>query len=531
MGQNTAPSQRLWITVGVGPLIAVLLMTAAARGQQLPIPQLALWESNMITYGQANCARLADPTIPFDQKLNPSTGHVYYDAERAFYQIADYTGNTAQWNSCAQIAEGIYRDQYVIPNNGDVYAGPYDPDPVVADTSGQGDWNFTTGLRMDYQRTADATSQYAVVLLSQNAAFARDSTPLAWTVTADLSREVAFAILSYINAEAVGQPPRQRRIDMVNQAYGHMKQWFVDFSWPGPWQQSPQTTIRLAPFMVGLTAHTLIRDWEQTHDSRLIPALRLAADWMWANAWIPRDASMWEDSRYRTAGAPDANLLIAPIYAFLYRQTGDTKYRDQGDQIFSGGVTGAWLGDGKHFDHNYWWSFDYVNWRTAGPVAPSPPAPPALPIANDGFESGTFSGGTGWSEPWTKSGDVSIRTSVDGPKEGKSHVRLRSSTGYLQRTVNLSGAQNVRLTFWAKVRSFESSDKALVRVSSDGVTFTTVKVFTSADGNNTYRYYDLDLTSFAMTATFSIAFDAEMSSTGDYWFIDNIQITGVRPPK
>jgi hypothetical protein len=32
-----------------------------------------------------------------------------------------------------------------------------------------------------------------------------------------------------------------------------------------------------------------------------------------------------------------------------------------------------------------------------------------------------------------------------------------------------------------------------------------------------------------MTATFTIAFDAEMSSTSDSWFIDNIQITGVRP--
>src|SRR5262249_26630248 len=66
-----------------------------------------------------------------------------------------------------------------------------------------------------------------------------------------------------------------------------------------------------------------------------------------------------------------------------------------------------------------------------------------LPIATDGFESGAFSGGTGWSGPWTKSGDVSIRTNVDGPQEGKSHVRLRQKTGYLQRQVNLAGAQNV----------------------------------------------------------------------------------------
>jgi hypothetical protein len=95
--------------------------------------------------------------------------------------------------------------------------------------------------------------------------------------------------------------------------------------------------------------------------------------------------------------------------------------------------------------------------------------------------------------------------------------------------VNLLSAQNVHLTFSAKVNSFESSDKALVKVSPDGVTFTTVKVFTSADSNNTYRYYDLDLTSFMMTTTSRIAFDAEMSSDVDYWFIDNIQVTGVRP--
>jgi len=190
------------------------------------------------------------------------------------------------------------------------------------------------------------------------------------------------------------------------------------------------------------------------------------------------------------------------------------------------GVGGISLSAGQHVlrvqaDQEY---FNFDALRITAQTNTTP-----LPIATDGFESGTFSGGTGWSGPWTNSGDVSIRTNVDGPEEGMSHVRLRRSTGYLQRTVNLSGAQNVHLTFWAKVRSFEGSDKALVKVSPGGVSFTTVKVFSSADSNNTYRYYDLDLSGFAMTDTFSIAFDAEMSSTNDYWFIDNIQITGVRP--
>src|SRR5207249_1428430 len=123
-----------------------------------------------------------------------------------------------------------------------------------------------------------------------------------------------------------------------------------------------------------------------------------------------------------------------------------------------------------------------------------------IAIATEGFESGTFSGGSGWSGPWTDSGDVSIRTNRDGPQESTSHVRLRQKTGHLQRQVDLSGARNVHFTFWAKVKSFESSDTALVKVSPAGVTFTTVKVFTRADNNNTYRYYDIDLASFTMTA-------------------------------
>src|SRR2546425_2218277 len=333
----------------LGPLSALVPPPAVALAQS--IPSLALWQSNMLTFGSQHC-------------VLGTLDQVYYDAERVYYQIADYTRDPS-WLTCSQLARTVYRDQYVLPNNGSI----------------PGYWNFTTGLRLDAQRTGDATSQNAVMLLSQNGAFAGDSTPLSWTASADASREVAYAILSYINAGILGQPLRQRRLNLVNQAYDHMAQWFVRFAWPGPWQQSPTETSRLAPFMVGLTAHTLIRDWEQTQDSRLLPALRLAADWMWANAWSPSAQALWYEFPDQTqpccvasAPAPDLNLLIAPIYAFLYRQTGDTKYRDEGDQIFASGVQSAFLGNGKQFDQNYWWSFDYVKWRAA-----SPPVADALP--------------------------------------------------------------------------------------------------------------------------------------------------------
>ena len=106
--------------------------------------------------------------------------------------------------------------------------------------------------------------------------------------------------------------------------------------------------------------------------------------------------------------------------------------------------------------------------------------------------------------------------------------RLRQRTGYLRRRVNLSGATSVQLTFWTKVKFFEGNDQALVKVSPDGVTFTTVKTFTSANSDNTYHYVDLDQSALPMTSNFQIAFDAQMSSTGDYWFLDKIEIIGVK---
>jgi hypothetical protein len=330
-------------------LMAMLVPVPSPAEGTVPIPALAQWQSNMVTVGAKLC-------VPASSIVGGSGADspVYYDAERVFYQIADYTGNPS-WNACAHNAQAIYRDRYVIPNKGAV----------------PGYWNFTRGLAMDYLRTGDRVSRDAVIVLAENAAIARDTTPPASTVSADLNREVAYAILSYLDAESVGAPRRRRLNLLVDQALGHIDQWFVTISWPGPWQKNPQTTSRLAPFMVGLTAEALIAYYEKTHDARIPPAIRLAMDWLWDHAWIPEAQAFWYEFPdqnqpcCRASGAaPDLNLLIAPAYAWLYQQTGDPTYRDRGDQVFAGGVRGAWLGDGKHFDQNYRWSFDYVRWRT-----------------------------------------------------------------------------------------------------------------------------------------------------------------------
>ncbi|HEY9421652.1 MAG TPA: hypothetical protein VIW92_09570 [Thermoanaerobaculia bacterium] len=329
-----------------------------AIGSMPAIPNLSDWQTNMTSYGEQVCNHLDTPGLTFDQRL----GWVYYDQIRVMYQIANYVPAFASyWNACAAKARGVYRDEYVLPNNGGV----------------PGYWNFTTGLRLDYERTGDAQSKNAALLLSQNGAFAGDSTPFSYLVDPSASRETAYAILAKLDAEKLGSATSPRLVPLVDLALGHLDQWFVSKTSScrqGGCPAEATGQYYIQPFMVGLTMRALIVYFEKTADPRIPPAVKTAADWLWTNAWISSSQAFWYENWVADPsqtfpaqpGAHDLNLLIAPAYAWLYRQTGDAVYQSRGDQIFSGGVLGATtLGNGKQFDQNYIWSFDYVKWRTA----------------------------------------------------------------------------------------------------------------------------------------------------------------------
>lgn len=296
----------------------------------------------MKQYGAVHCANLAQSSpLTEDERLTATQ----YDPEAVFYQIQDYTKDP-NWVVCATRAEVVYRDHYVLPNNGLI----------------PGYWNFTRGLALDYLKTGDTISQTAVVLISTNAAYAADYTPLSWTVDESMSREVAYAIHSYLDAESVGEAHRSRTEALVSQALGHIDQWFVS-----------QTAEYVRPFIFALTAHALIHYHEDTQDPRVLPALEIGAEWIWERCWLPSDESFAYTDRVVPSGgtepAPDLNLLIAPVYAWLWRQTGDPTHLERADKIFAGGVKGAWLVGAKQFNQNYRYSFDYIRWRSSPPVA------------------------------------------------------------------------------------------------------------------------------------------------------------------
>jgi hypothetical protein len=331
---------RIPTLIATGVLLSAALPVAARAADPAmpPIPELDRWQAQMIEYGEQHCRTLGDPAASADTKL----ASTYYDAERVYLQIAAYTGDTS-WNPCAALAERAYRDAYVSPNGGVV----------------PGYWNFSTGMRIDFERTGDRRSRDAVVLLSEGAAFARDGTPLEWTEGHETSREVAYAILSYLDAEDLGEARRTRRDALVRQAIGHVDQWF-----------GSRTATYVQPFMVGLTLEALIRVYEREPRLEILNAVRIATDALWEEAWIPEQESFFYISTDPTAGAPDLNLLIAPAYAWMWSLTHDPRALDRADQVFAGGVRRAWLGGAKHYNQSYRWSFDYVGWRSLPALAP-----------------------------------------------------------------------------------------------------------------------------------------------------------------
>lgn len=386
---RAAPRQRIlgWPVMRMRFLILLLLLLAVPSwaSEPVPIPELATWKADLLTFGERQCHYFREPGWEGGQ------GDTFYDGARVFYQAADYLGdsnfNGTPWVRCAELAAVKYATTQVTPN-------------------GAAPWNvFSTGLRLHFQRTEDSLSKQTVHIVATTG-FAADSTRTGglfnpdYGSTYDLAREIAYAIKAHLDDEALGAPHRARLDELVNHAIKHYDQWFVSKRA----QTNPIPGVGIQPFMVGLSMQALIAYYEKYPDPRIPPLIRLATDELYRLAWRPRDGGFY----YNGPGSgiePGLNLLIAPAYAWMYMTTGETIYRDRGDEIFKAGVhkthcaslvdaqcpegltQGGWLWSGKQFNQQYMWSFDYIKWRQRAeraapvptPVPPPTPAPEPVP--------------------------------------------------------------------------------------------------------------------------------------------------------
>ena len=315
------------------------------------IPEIANWESRMLSYGDKYISEVGGG-------IGWYQGAWFYDGTKVYYQIAAYTGDN-KWLAGAKNNIKTYRDNGVFKVKGRVVAFAL----------------FPHGLQIDYEKTKDAKSREAVILLAKNAPFSDNRTfDKLPKMTLNLSREVAYNINCWqvareLGEQGFGEDP------FINVGLRHMKQW-------GDWLKSPSQRFPVEldggktgyqPFMMALTAEALIRYAESKFASasrreEIFRGIKDTAELTYNVAFIPASNALYYES-VRKQAAPDLNLLLAPIYAWLWHRGGDKKFSDMADKLFEGGVKGASLGDGKHFTENYRWSFDYVRWRS---IAPEP---------------------------------------------------------------------------------------------------------------------------------------------------------------
>jgi hypothetical protein len=144
-------------------------------------------------------------------------------------------------------------------------------------------------------------------------------------------------------------------------------------------------------------------------------------------------------------------------------------------------------------------------------------------IASETFSKRSWHAGTGWSDVWYHEGNASI-ISTGRPYSSSYHMCLRASDAWIDRQLDLSGYDNARLGLYVKVRGLENDDVAQLLIKSNNSDWTTLQRFTASDSDNTYHYYEFDLTPYGLTTQFSIGLEADMRGRQDILYVDDIRI-------
>lgn len=339
-----------------------------------PIPPSTLnvegWEQNMLVNGRK-----------WGQFQNPNSGtgwatrfvNAYYDMLGTLYRIKAYTGSS-EWDQYIEFAKHSYRNEFYRPDN----------------YHSNGYYRFPHGLLADFQAGGDTTIE-DIRMVRDNMAFSllvefEQSEYLGQSQ--HMSREMAYALAAHVCAERAGETRDEARVSaFVGWMANHLHEWYSNtFSTPG------QSFFQ--PFMFALTAKSLIefyeweiengRDpnayWPTVNWTEMLDGIASVALWMFNEAAVREGPSagqrMWAgdqhgfryaDREYEEGAGvvyPGLNLLIAPVYAWLYKETTNLDYANIGDLLFNEGVTyGSPDWSGKAFNQNYFWSFDYLAWR------------------------------------------------------------------------------------------------------------------------------------------------------------------------
>lgn len=294
-------------------------------------------------------------------------GHIYYDIQACAYKLRSHLNSTTLYERLIQQGHDGYVNDYVLPNYGAI----------------PGFRVFSEGSCLDVinKTRRERASLLSMLLILQNNNYHVSDPDIS---NPAFSRECAYALMTFINVERTQRialsPAQQARRDLLLTSSLSIVQ---------KWKDNQAEYFR--PFMGALTARALIM--YHTHiqkDPRILPAIKTIAalcqplfkeqdgPWGQGKSFFYTDrvtGSDPEDSKTQ----PDLNLLICPLFGWLYFQTKETQYRDLGCKAFEGGVSvydqyghhsyGAFLGtrssinpSGKQYCQQLFWGLDFLAW-------------------------------------------------------------------------------------------------------------------------------------------------------------------------
>ena len=199
--------------------------------------------------------------------------------------------------------------------------------------------------------------------------------------------------MALLDSIRCGYPAQTARINiLVGYAKAHCDVW------------TAHTGTFRRPFMMALTSKALIQYYEQiSPDSTILSKLSALWNDTWTTMWNAFDGNGSLSFRYtnvdtttlsttytnsggtianpayNTGGIEESvnlNLLIVPVFGWLWKMTNLATWQTRGDLIFDEGISvynasytiqqrGAYMGvpsnpDGKNINQNFWWSDQYL---------------------------------------------------------------------------------------------------------------------------------------------------------------------------
>jgi hypothetical protein len=145
---------------------------------------------------------------------------------------------------------------------------------------------------------------------------------------------------------------------------------------------------------------------------------------------------------------------------------------------------------------------------------------PASWIAGDNFESGTLTGGSGFSSTWSYSGDVQANQSAN-TYSGVYALKLTGNSE-ASRALDFSGYSGMNIRFFILTEKYDNSDYIYLEVKESGSSTWRPVASWHKNDVNSQTYIEQDLSAYNLGTDFQIKFRADCNKSDEIVYIDEL---------